>query len=269
MQHRPLIMGILNVTPDSFSDGGRYCALEDALAHAQRMVSEGADVIDVGGESTRPGSEPISEEEQLQRVIPVIRMLRSHLPPTILLSIDTTRSGVADAAIATGVNMVNDISAGMDDPEMFSLAAKTGVPLVLMHMQGSPKNMQESPGYLDVVEEVLMFLVERAEAAQEAGISHESIIIDPGIGFGKRRDDNLRLIKELRRFVATGYKVLLGASRKRFMGAICGEMCPSELVGATIATTVLGVSAGVTVFRVHDVKANRQAADVTAAVLQM
>ncbi len=268
-QSKPLIMGILNVTPDSFSDGGRYCAPDRALLHAEKMVSEGADIIDVGGESTRPGSEPVSEEDQLARVIPVIRTLRRHLPASVMLSVDTTRSRVAKEALAVGANMVNDISAGRDDPEMFALAARTSVPLALMHMQGTPKTMQDNPEYQDVVEEVLRFLLERADAAKNAGVAPEKIIIDPGIGFGKRKDDNLRLIKELHRFVATGYKVLLGASRKRFMGTICGETRPLELVGATIATTVIGVVAGVTMFRVHDVKPNRQAADVTAAVLRM
>jgi dihydropteroate synthase len=268
MQYKPLIMGILNVTPDSFSDGGRHCVPAEALLHAQRMILEGADIIDIGGESTRPGSEPVSEEEQLSRVIPVVRALRSHLPHNVMLSVDTTRSRVAEEAISAGVNMVNDISAGRDDPRMFSVAAKVGVPLVLMHMQGKPKDMQDNPVYTDVVEQVLVFLTERAEAAMKEGVAAENIVIDPGIGFGKRKDDNLRLIKELSRFVATGYKVLLGTSRKRFMGAICGESHPPELVGATIATTVLGVSAGVTLFRVHDVKPNRQAADVTAAVLR-
>lgn len=266
---KPLIMGILNITPDSFSDGGQYCTPDLALSHAKNMVSEGADIIDIGGESTRPGSVPVSEENQLARIIPVIRILRKHLPGSVMLSVDTTRSIVAHEALAAGANMLNDISAGRDDPEMFSVAAKAGVPLALMHMQGKPKNMQDNPEYEDVVEEVLSFLVERAEAARTAGVALENIIVDPGIGFGKRKDDNLRLIKELPRFVATGYKVLLGASRKRFMGTICGETRPLELVGATIATTVLGVSAGVTMFRVHDVKANRQAADVTAAVLRM
>lgn len=262
-------MGILNVTPDSFSDGGQYCGETEALAHAQRMLLEGADIIDVGGESTRPGSEPVSEADQLARVIPVIRALRSHLPAAVVISIDTTRSRVADAAISAGANMVNDISAGRDDPEILAVAAREGVPLVLMHMQGSPKNMQDNPKYEDVVEEVLAFLMERVEAARDVGVRPENIIIDPGIGFGKRRDDNLRLIRELGRFTATGYKVLLGASRKKFMGAICGESRPSELAGATIATTVLGVAAGVALFRVHDVKPNRQAADVTAAILRM
>jgi len=262
-------MGILNVTPDSFSDGGRFDVPAEALKHAERMASDGADIIDIGGESTRPGAEPVSETEQLARVIPVIQTLRRHLPPAVLLSIDTTRSAVAEAALAAGVNMLNDISAGTDDRRMFPLAAEAGVPLILMHMQGQPKNMQDNPCYVDVVEEVLAFLLERAEAAKSSGVRPENIIIDPGIGFGKRKDDNLRLIKDLKRFVATGYKVLLGASRKRFMGAICGETRPAELLGATIATTVLGVSAGAAVFRVHDVKANRQAADVTAAVLRM
>lgn len=269
MRYGPLIMGILNVTPDSFSDGGQFCVREEAVSHAQQMVLEGADIIDVGGESTRPGSEPVGEDVQLARVLPVIRDLRRHLPQDVMLSIDTTQSGVAEEAISAGVNMVNDVSAGLDDPRMFAVAAKADVPLVLMHMQGRPKDMQDNPTYGDVVEEVLAFLMERAAAAKCAGVAAKNIVIDPGIGFGKRKDDNLRLIHNLSQFVATGYKVLLGASRKRFMGAICGETCPTELVGATIATTVLGVSAGVKMFRVHDVKPNRQAADVTAAVLRI
>ncbi|BBA34637.1 dihydropteroate synthase [Methylocaldum marinum] len=233
------------------------------------MVSDGADIIDIGGESTRPGADPVDEELQTARVLPIIRHLRQHLPQDVLLSIDTTRSRVAEEAIAAGVNMVNDVSAGRDDPRMFTVAAKADVPLVLMHMQGRPKDMQNNPTYGDVVEEVLAFLIERTAAAKFEGVAAKNLIIDPGIGFGKRKDDNLRLIHSLPRFVATGYKVLLGASRKRFMGAICGETCPTELLGATIATTVLGVSAGVKMFRVHDVKPNRQAADVTAAVLRI
>jgi len=263
---RPIIMGILNTTPDSFSDGGRFGDPGLAVAHAARLVEEGADVIDVGGESTRPGAEPVGEAEQIARVIPVIEALRQGLPASVLISIDTTRAAVAAAALDVGADFINDVSAGRDDPAMFALAAGRAAPMVLMHMQGTPKTMQEAPHYVDAVSEILAFLLERAAAAQAAGIPGERILLDPGIGFGKRREDNLRLMAGLQRFVATGYPVLLGASRKRFMGAICHEMRPERLVAATVATTALGVMAGVRVFRVHDVRENRQAADVTHAI---
>ncbi|QJD31019.1 dihydropteroate synthase [Methylococcus geothermalis] len=265
-QDRPLIMGILNVTPDSFSDGGLYDDVEQAVRRGVFMAGEGADVIDVGGESTRPGAEPVEAEVQIARVVPAIERLRVLLPERVAISIDTTLAEVARAALAAGADLINDVSAGRDDPAMLSLAAADGVPIVLMHMQGSPKTMQERPHYDDVVGEVLEFLLERAEAAGRAGVPRESILVDPGIGFGKRRDDNLKLMAHLDRFVAAGFPVLLGASRKRFMGAVCGETEPAALVPATVATTALGVSAGVKLFRVHDVKENRQAADVAAAI---
>lgn len=263
---RPLIMGILNVTPDSFSDGGLYDDVEQAVRRGVFMAGEGADVIDVGGESTRPGAEPVQAAVQIARVVPVIERLRVLLPERVAISIDTTQAEVARSALAAGADLINDVSAGRDDPAMLSLAAADGVPIVLMHMQGSPKTMQERPHYDDVVGEVLEFLLERAEAAGRAGVPRESILFDPGIGFGKRRDDNLKLMAHLDRFVAMGYPVLLGTSRKRFMGAVCGETEPAALVPATVATTALGVSAGVRLFRVHDVKENRQAADVAAAI---
>jgi dihydropteroate synthase len=263
----PLIMGILNVTPDSFSDGGRFCNLDQAVLQAQRMAEEGADIIDIGGESTRPGAEPVKAEEQLERVIPAIRALRRCLPADCLISVDTTRSMVAEAALGAGADLINDVSAGQDDPGMFETIAKYGVPVVLMHMQGTPRTMQDNPHYVNVVGEVATFLEFRAAKAQDAGVLRENIILDPGIGFGKRKNDNLRLIAELERFVGTGYSVLLGTSRKRFMGAICGEARPTELLGATVATTAFGVTKGVKIFRVHDVRANRQAADVVAAIL--
>jgi dihydropteroate synthase len=173
---------------------------------------------------------------------------------------------VARAALAAGADFINDVSAGRDDPGMLPLAAAEGAPIALMHMQGTPKTMQQRPHYEDVVAEVLAFLLERAEAAGCAGVPRDSILLDPGIGFGKRRDDNLKLMAHLDRFVATGYPVLLGASRKRFMGAVCGETEPAALAPATVATTAIGVSAGVRLFRVHDIKENRQAADVAAAI---
>ncbi|HWP01150.1 MAG TPA: dihydropteroate synthase [Methylococcus sp.] len=263
---RPLIMGILNVTPDSFSDGGFYVDAERAVQAGVRMVEEGADLIDVGGESTRPGSEPVPAREQIARVVPVIRRLRDALPERIAISVDTTRVEVAHAALSVGADWINDVSAGRDDPEMFPLAASRGVPIVLMHMQGTPKTMQNHPSYRDVVEEVIAFLLERARAAEQAGVPRTSIVLDPGIGFGKRRDDNLRLLAHLGKLVDTGYPILLGTSRKRFMGSICGETDPRALVSATVATTALGVVSGVRIFRVHDVWQNRQAADVAAAI---
>jgi len=262
----PLIMGILNVTPDSFSDGGQFLHPQQAVRHALKMVEEGADIIDVGGESTRPGSEPVNPADQIARVVPVIAALRRQLPDDCLISVDTTRAEVAAAALDAGADLINDVSAGRDDPNMLSLVAERGAAIVLMHMQGTPKTMQESPYYQAVVEEVLAFLLQRAKAAQVAGVVKESIIIDPGIGFGKRKDDNLALMANLKRFVATDYAVLLGTSRKRFMGAICNEASPQQLVAATVATTALGVIAGVRIFRVHDVRENRQAADVTHAI---
>jgi dihydropteroate synthase len=263
---RPLIMGILNATPDSFSDGGLYLDPGLAARHARRMAEEGADIIDVGGESTRPGSERVAAAEQLARVVPVIEALRQALPENVLISIDTTRAEVAEAALAAGAQLVNDISAGRDDPRIFECAARHRAPIALMHMQGEPKTMQDAPSYRDVAAEVLEFLEGQALTAQAAGIPPENIILDPGIGFGKCREDNLRLLAELGRFVASGYPVLLGTSRKRFMGAICGESRPTELLGATVATTALGVAQGVKIFRVHDIRPNRQAADVAAAI---
>ncbi|QSA98355.1 dihydropteroate synthase [Methylococcus sp. EFPC2] len=266
---RPLIMGILNATPDSFSDGGLFVDPAAALEHARHMVEEGADIIDVGGESTRPGSDPVAAEDQILRVVPVIAALRASLPKGLLISIDTTRAGVAEAALEAGADFINDISAGRDDPAILALAARRGAPIVLMHMQGSPKTMQDAPVYGSVVDEVLAFLLERAAAARAAGVPSEHILLDPGIGFGKRREDNLTLLAHLSRFVATGYSVLLGTSRKRFMGAVCHETDPQRLVGATVATTALGAAAGVRLFRVHDVRENRQAAEVVHAIRQI
>ncbi|CAL1241228.1 Dihydropteroate synthase [Candidatus Methylocalor cossyra] len=260
-------MGILNVTPDSFSDGGLYLDPERALRRAEEMIAEGVDIIDIGGESTRPGAEPVSAEVQIDRVMPVVRLLRKRLPAGCLLSVDTTDSSVAEVALDAGVDLINDISAGLADRKMFSVLAARSAAVVLMHMQGTPKTMQNDPQYGDVVEEIRAFLLSRAKEAELAGIRRGDIIIDPGIGFGKRKDHNLKILAELQRFVETGYAVLLGTSRKRFMGAICREGRPDELLGATVATTVLGVAMGVKIFRVHDVRANRYAADITTAIL--
>ncbi len=263
---QPLIMAILNITPDSFSDGGHYLNIKNALAQTRRMMEEGADLIDIGGESTRPGSEPVSADEQIRRVIPVIESIRLEFGGDIPISIDTTLRPVAAAALKAGANLINDTSGGLDDPHILSLAAQTGTPIVLMHRQGSPKTMQDRPCYGDVVKEVLAGLQERIAAARQAGVQPGDIIIDPGIGFGKSKRDNLDLLAHLGQFVATGHEVLLGTSRKRFMGSICAVTEPCELVTATAVTTALGVMAGVRLFRVHDVRENRQAADVAWAI---
>jgi len=264
----PLIMGILNVTPDSFSDGGHYADTASAVEQARQMIEQGVDIIDIGGESTRPGAEPVSAEEQIQRVVPVITAIRKELSPSIAISIDTTLSAVADAALDAGATLINDISAGLQDKMIFSVAAKRDVPIILMHIRGQPKTMQQEPYYEDVVSEVLTHLRVRIELALAAGVKKHNIAIDPGIGFGKRKQDNLDLLAHLDKFVATGYSVLLGTSRKRFMGGICAVTEPMELVTATAVTTALGVMQGVQMFRVHDVKENKQAADVAWAIKQ-
>ncbi|MGZ8200098.1 MAG: dihydropteroate synthase [Methylosarcina sp.] len=263
---KPLIMGILNVTPDSFSDGGNFLSVNAALRQAQLMVAQGADIIDIGGESTRPGSDPIDPREQIRRVIPIVEEIRLRMGSKVKISIDTTRSEVARAALMAGANMINDVSAGQEDRAILSVAAQFEVPVVLMHKQGDPKTMQKNPYYEDVVQEVIETLSERIEAALQAGIHRNRIFIDPGIGFGKRKQDNFDLLAHLDDIVALGFPVLLGTSRKQFMGALCHVISPSELVTATAVTTALGVMAGVHMFRVHDVKENRQAADVAWAI---
>ncbi len=263
---KPLIMGILNVTPDSFSDGGKFSDVNAAISQVKRMILEGVDIIDIGGESTRPGSEPVSPAEQQQRVIPVITAIRQEINSDILISIDTTSSRVAKVALEAGANIINDVSAGLEDPEILKVATTFQVPIILMHRQGTPKTMQDNPYYDDVVPEVINTLLTQIASAIQSGIQKKNILIDPGIGFGKRKQDNLELLAHLDKFVALGFPVLLGTSRKRFMGTICNVSEPAELVTATAVTTALGVMAGVQLFRVHDVKENRQAADVAWAI---
>lgn len=261
----PRIMGVLNVTPDSFSDGGRHTDVDTAAAAARSMLDQGADLLDVGGESTRPGAEPVDVDEQCRRVLPVIERLHDALAP--LISIDTTSAAVAEAALDAGACMINDVSAGRHDPEMLALAADRGVPLVLMHMQGMPRTMQDDPRYDDVVEEVAGFLRERLDAAEDSGVRREQVVLDPGIGFGKRFEHNLDLLAQLDRLLATGQPVLVGASRKRFLGTITGEADPTRRDAATAAVTALAVAAGVRLIRVHNVAANRHAADVAFALV--
>lgn len=260
-------MGILNVTPDSFSDGGRYDSIDAVLRQVEHMLAEGVDIIDVGGESTRPGSDPVTATEQIRRVTPAITEIHARFPK-LPISIDTTLAAVAEAALQAGACLINDVSAGMDDVDMLPLAARRACPIILMHRLGTPKTMQDNPHYDDAVSEITRALQQRIDAALAAGVKPEHIAIDPGIGFGKRKQDNLALLAHLESFVDMGYPVLLGTSRKRFMGSICNVSEPQELITATAVTTALGVMAGVTMFRVHDVKANRQAADVAWAIKQ-
>lgn len=261
-----MIMGILNVTPDSFSDGGHYTRIDAALRQVDKMLTEGADIIDIGGESTRPGADHVFAEEQIRRVLPVITAIRQRFGTTISISIDTTLSSVAEAALATGADLINDVSGGDADPAILTLAAVSNVPIILMHSQGTPKTMQDNPFYNDVVAEVSASLATKAANAQKAGVDQTNILVDPGIGFGKRKQDNLDLLANLDKIAALGFPVLLGASRKRFMGSLCNVAEPSELITATAVTTALGVMAGIKIFRVHDVKENKQALEVAWAI---
>ena len=264
-RRRPLVMGVLNVTPDSFSDGGRYATADAAVAQAQAMVAAGADLIDVGGESTRPGSLPVDADEQIARVVPVIERV-AHLPVTI--SIDTTRAAVAAAALDAGAAVVNDISAGRDDAELLPLVARRGVPVVLMHMQGTPLTMQEAPSYRDVVAETTAFLRERVAAAQDAGIELAKILLDPGIGFGKTQAHNLELLRRQREFALLGQPVVIGTSRKGFIGRITGEPEPAKRLFGTAASVALSIANGAAVVRVHDVGPMVQVVRMTRAILE-
>ncbi len=261
----PVLMGILNVTPDSFSDGGDFFGVEPAVAQAEKMLDEGAHMIDVGGESTRPGSDPVSPEEELRRVIPVVRgILESR--PKATVSIDTYRASIAEAALDAGARVVNDVTALRGDSKMAGLIAERGCPVVLMHMLGEPKSMQRDPRYEDVVREVRDFLAGRVEHAVSAGVREENVILDPGIGFGKTLRHNLELLNNLDVFVELGFPVLVGASRKRFLGKILGSDDAGDRLFGTVATSVMAYERGATLFRIHDVRANKEALEVAAAV---
>jgi dihydropteroate synthase len=268
---RILIMGILNVTPDSFYDGGRYYTAKKALRHAEKLAEEGADIIDIGGESTRPGSEPLPENEELRRVAPIIKEIGHITGWRIPVSIDTYKSGVARQAIEMGAEMVNDISGLGADPEMAPLLAKTGVPVVIMHMKGTPKLMQKNPRYKDVVAEVIEFFRDRTTLARSVGIDAEKIILDPGIGFGKTTAHNLAILKNFKKFGELGYKTAVGVSRKSFIGKILGsESSPaplSERLEGSIAAAVLAAASGAKILRVHDVRETKRAIKVAEAIL--
>ena len=258
-----IVMGVLNVTPDSFSDGGEFLDADAAIGHGLRMAAEGAAIIDVGAESTRPGSESVSADEQTKRVVPVIEALSGKID--VPISIDTYNCEVAQAALEAGAGMINDITA-LSDERMGELAAKEEVPVVLMHMQGRPATMQAEPKYDDVVSEVLEFLVGRAKRAQQFGILKERIFIDPGIGFGKTTEHNLLILWNIRKFTETGYRVLAGTSRKSFIGKITGREKPSDRIFGTAATVALCAAAGVSIVRVHDVAEMIEVVKVTSAI---
>jgi dihydropteroate synthase len=248
---RALVMGVLNVTPDSFSDGGRWFDRDAAIAHGLEMTGQGADVVDVGGESTRPGAEPVDEAEELRRVVPVVEALAPH----VRVSVDTRKRGVAEAALAAGAPLLNDVTASL-----FDVAAAAGAGWVAMHMQGDPRTMQDDPRYDDVVAEVRAFLVERASAARSAGVGE--VWIDPGIGFGKNVEHNLALLAHLDELVATGFPVLVGASRKRFLGVLTGVDDPADRLEGSLAAATWAMSAGAAMVRAHDVRATVEAARI-------
>ncbi|QQE13450.1 dihydropteroate synthase [Planctomycetota bacterium] len=270
----PRIMGVLNVTPDSFSDGGWYNVPEAGAKHALEMARDGASIIDIGGESTRPGAERIGEAEQIERTAPVIeavrKILNEHHFDDVVISIDTTLSPVAKAALDAGAGFINDVSGGTEDVEIIGLAAEREVPLCLMHMQGEPGNMQQNPTYENATEEVLGYLLDRANLAMSAGCEASNIYLDPGIGFGKTVAHNLDLLANLEKFTSTSFPVLLGTSRKSLFYAISPTTAklPTNREMATAVTSALAVQTGVSIIRVHNVAANLQAIQTAAAIME-
>jgi dihydropteroate synthase len=257
-------MGVVNVTPDSFSDGGLYLDANAAIGHGEELIRNGADLLDVGGESTRPGAAEVSAEEELARVEPVVAALAG---AGHTVSIDTSKAIVAEAALEQGATIVNDITALRDDPEIAGLCARHAAGLVLMHMQGNPRTMQEHPAYDDVVDDVKAFLADRLEAAIAAGVDEEKIWLDPGIGFGKSLEHNLELLRRLGELRSLGRPLVIGTSRKSFIGKIDGSQV-GERIGGTIASSVLAAAAGADILRVHDVAEVFQAAKVATAILE-
>jgi len=261
---RTLVMGILNVTPDSFSDGGQFFSLESAVERARQLIREGADIIDVGGESSRPGAQPVPVEEELRRVVPVIRAIRKE--SSVPISVDTYKAAVAAAALEAGANIINDISALRFDSQMVKVVAQARVPVVLMHMQGEPRTMQQNPVYTDVVREIKEFLAERIAFAQAHGVQH--IIIDPGIGFGKTVAHNIEILRRLGELQELGRPILIGTSRKSFIGRL-GSATPlpvNQRLEGTIASTVIAVCNGAQIVRVHDVAPMKRALAIVDAV---
>ncbi len=259
---RPAIMGIVNVTPDSFSDGGIYSNTAAAVEHAIRLVDEGADIIDVGGESTRPGAEPVSAEDELMRVIPVIEGVKKHRDCAI--SIDTSKSFVLHRAIEAGADMLNDVSAGRFDNELFTVAARTGIPVCIMHMKGTPRTMQEAPHYTDLMTEITAFLSDAISRAISAGIHRRNIMIDPGIGFGKTVTDNVTILRRLADLCDLNAPIVIGTSRKSFIGKILDVDIENRLEG-TLATLAIAIDGGASILRVHDVGPTKRFTDMYCA----
>jgi len=263
---RGLIMGILNLTPDSFSDGDQYQHPEVAVEHALQMVEEGAEILDLGGESTRPGAEPVPLEEELRRVLPVLKLLRRQTG--VAISIDTYKAETARQSLEAGADIINDISALRADPAMAGVAASSGCGLILMHMQGRPKTMQEAPVYGNVVGEVRNFLLERAHFAQEQGVSRGAICLDPGFGFGKSPDHNRQLLKHLEKLAEDSYPILIGISRKSYLAAVTGEFAMEDRLWPGVTLTSFCREKGARIFRVHDVLPNLHALRMTESILQ-
>ena len=265
LTEKPLIMGVLNLTPDSFSDGSRYDSVYEAVAAAEKMVADGADILDIGGESTRPGAEPVSAEEEAERVIPVIEKLAGRL--NVPISIDTWKATVAKAALNAGAEIVNDISAMTFDPDMSGTIAESGAAVVLMHNRGRPAEMQKNTDYSDIVSEVMAFLDTRIQAAILAGIDEERIVVDPGIGFGKGASGNMEIIRRLREFHLLNRPILIGTSRKSFIGTALNREV-SERVFGTAASVAVAMMNGASIFRVHDVAAMRDTVDMVRAIMK-
>ena len=251
-----LVMGIVNVTPDSFSDGGEFLSPEVAISHASKLITQGADIIDIGGESTRPGAEQVSESEELKRVIPVIEKIRTD-NPTILISIDTTKASVAKHAVEAGANIINDVSGLSFDNNMISVVESFNIPVVIMHMKGNPQNMQLNPDYKDIVNEILDFFKMKIEIAIQSGINRSMIILDPGIGFGKTVEHNFELLSRLNEFNVLELPIMIGPSRKSFIG-ITLDLPPEDRVEGTAAAVSAGVMNGASIVRVHDVKSMKR-----------
>ena len=261
-----LIMGVLNVTPDSFSDGGKFFAVEKAVEHGLTMTGEGAQIIDVGGESTRPGAEPVAVEEELRRVVPVIKKLRAKID--IVISIDTSKAQVARAAIGAGASIVNDVTGGRGDREMMPFVAEIKAAFIIMHMQGNPRTMQSDPRYVDVVSEVADFFRQQYACALDCGIDPMAIAFDPGIGFGKTLEHNLELLAQLERIRVHERPLVVGVSRKSFLAKLTGSSGMNDQLASTVTLTSVLRTRGADVFRVHDVKENVNALRVTEAILQ-
>ena len=264
--HPAMVMGVLNVTPDSFSDGGRFPSTEAAVERALELAASGADIIDIGGESTRPGAEMVSEAEELGRVIPVLEKLAGTLK--LPISVDTVKPGVARAALAAGASIVNDIAANRSDPAMWELVAEWKAGYVLMHMQGTPQTMQSNPVYDDVVDEVGMFFGERLKGLMASGVQREQVILDIGIGFGKTVQHNLQLLASLKSFTKWERPLLVGVSRKAFIGQVTGVRGAAERLPGSLACATWGIAAGVNIIRAHDVPETRQAIRMTEAMLR-